>query len=624
MSGLTEGPKETNVAPVDRVSRLWTGLTERKLAQWTVGYIALAYGIQHGIILTAESFEWPNAVARISMLLLVLGLPLVVTLAWYHGERASRHFSHAELTIVSLLLVGIALLFYVFVKPAEEAAAPPASRQAGVTAARTAAADPSGTISLAVLPFVNLSSDKEQEFFSDGMTEEITAALAQVPGLRVIGRTSAFEFKDQNKDLRAIGQALGATHLIEGSVRKAGNRVRITAQLIRAGDDSHLWAQNYDRELTDVFEIQENIAQAIASALQVPLGLQQGGLLVRDRTKDLASYDQYLRARSLVRGRGTDIAQAVTVLEPVVARDPDFAPAWAMLALAYELTPIYTPSSYEAAMRSGNAAAVREAIRGLYDKAEKAAREAVRLDPRFPVSYEVLGRIEFERGKWTAAEDLFKQALTLDPNDPEVLQGYGLHLALAGRLKDSLSIRGRLLTLEPFVPTFNLQTALIMHVAGQSGPAAAILEKSRAEERAGILAWVQAAAGRYGEAADTLLGFRAANVERREVVEEAARLLRTAPAKASGPLPDLGIMNFVYPYVGAPERVLDYPERVRNLGLPFDVTMINSLWSAASAPVRKTARFKSFVRDNGMVDYWKARGWPDLCHPVGADDFACD
>src|SRR5207302_6657615 len=119
--------------------------------------------------------------------------------------------------------------------------------------------------SLAVLPFSNMSGDGSQEFFSDGMTEEITAALAKVPGLRVVGRTSAFQYKGKNKDLRGIGQALSATHLIEGSVRKDGNQLRITAQLIKADDGTHLWTESYDRELKGVFAVQEEIAQAIAS-----------------------------------------------------------------------------------------------------------------------------------------------------------------------------------------------------------------------------------------------------------------------------------------------------------------------------------------------------------------------
>ncbi len=163
-------------------------------------------------------------------------------------------------------------------------------------------------ISLAVLPFLNLSSDKDQEFFSDGITEEITSALAKVPGLTVIGRTSAFQFKGQNKDMRAIGKALGVKNLIEGSVRKAGDQVRITAQLIKAEDGTHLWTESYDRKLTDIFAVQEEIAGAIAGAMRVPLGLTQGERLVTNRTGDLDAYQQYLRALALFRARKIDDA----------------------------------------------------------------------------------------------------------------------------------------------------------------------------------------------------------------------------------------------------------------------------------------------------------------------------
>src|ERR1051326_7286535 len=239
--------------PPNRVTALWLRAKEHRVVQWTVGYVAVAYGIQHAVVLTQEAFHWPENILRISMLLLALGVPLAMTFAWYHGDSANARMSGGELSIVSVLLVCAALLFYVFVQPSAEGEATPAVREAGVASTRSPPALPNGGISLAVLPFVNLSSDKEQEFFSDGMTEEITAALAQVKDLRVVGRTSAFAFKGKSEDLRSIAQALGATHIIEGSVRKAGNQLRITAQLIRAGDDSHLWAQNYDRELTDVF-----------------------------------------------------------------------------------------------------------------------------------------------------------------------------------------------------------------------------------------------------------------------------------------------------------------------------------------------------------------------------------
>src|SRR6266581_1638720 len=207
---MSEDTDRANPKPpsLDRLSLLWRRVNDRKIVQWSIAYVALAYGIQHGVVLTAEAFLWPHAIQGISMLVLAFGLPVVMTCAWYHGERASRRISGPELTIISLLLVMSSLLFYVFVRPSAELASP-AVQQASVQAARVAAASPAG-ISLAVLPFTNLSSDKEQEFFSDGITEEITSALAKVPDLRVVGRTSAFQFKGQNKDLRAVGQALAA------------------------------------------------------------------------------------------------------------------------------------------------------------------------------------------------------------------------------------------------------------------------------------------------------------------------------------------------------------------------------------------------------------------------------
>src|SRR2546430_2309376 len=259
---MSEDTGRTNPKPpsVDRLSLLWRRVNDHKMVQWSVAYVALAYAIQHGVTLTSEAFEWPRAVTRISMLLLVLSLPLVVVLAWYHGARASRRISGPELTIISILLVIGSLVFYLFVQPTTQLAA----KQTGVASARSTSLNPGGAVSIAVLPFANLSSDKEQEFFSDGMTEEITTALAKTPDLRVVARESAFQFKGEKKDLRAVGQALGATHLLEGSVRKEGNRVRIAAQLVKADDGVNVWANSYDREMTDVFAIQEDIARAIA------------------------------------------------------------------------------------------------------------------------------------------------------------------------------------------------------------------------------------------------------------------------------------------------------------------------------------------------------------------------
>src|SRR5258706_7399335 len=172
-AGMSEHSNRANPKPpsVDRLSALWQRVNGHKIVQWSVAYVALAYGLQHGVVLTSQSIEWPHAVARISMLLLVLGLPVVMTLAWYHGERASRHISGPELTIISILLIMSSLLFFVFVRPSEQVAAGarPALQQAGAGAPRAASVSPAGAISIAVLPFANMSGDAGQEFFSDGI-----------------------------------------------------------------------------------------------------------------------------------------------------------------------------------------------------------------------------------------------------------------------------------------------------------------------------------------------------------------------------------------------------------------------------------------------------------------------
>jgi TolB-like protein len=474
-----------------------------------------------------------------------------------------------------------------------------------------------------VLPFINLSSDKEQEFFSDGMTEEITSALAKVFGLKVIGRTSAFRFKGTNEDLRAIGEALGAGYLIEGSVRKAGDELRVTAQLIKAEDGTHLWTENYDRQLSNVFAIQEDIAQAIAGALRVPLGLQQGETLVSNRTSNLEAYQQYLRARALL--HGLFFEEGRRILESVVASDPSFAPAWAELSIAYALLPTMNP-----ALRRGPIEEARRLVQSEWPKAEMAAKEATRLDPKLATAHMALAFTLVQRANYVAADAVYQKALSLDAYDPIVLHVYGMLLAATGHLGAAYRMREELRRQEPFIPIFNSVSAMIMRSSGDNKRALPILEASRLPGAVGSLwtniplAQAYAALGRYAEAADTILAIQESNLESRQVLEAAARLLRQAPAKVaaakSAPFLDEWL-DWVYLYVGAPERALEGEQRRAEVGL---IDFFYEVWLPEYAPVRKTERFKALMRKTGIVDYWKARGWPDLCQPVGTDDFACD
>jgi adenylate cyclase len=478
-------------------------------------------------------------------------------------------------------------------------------RPGAVVANSQPLARPAG-VSIAVLPFLNLSSDKEQEFFSDGITEEITSALAKVPGLTVIGRTSAFQFKGENKDLRAIGQALGASNLIEGSVRKDGDQVRITAQLIKADDGTHLWTESYDRELKGIFAVQEDIATAIAGALQVPLGLKPGQSLVSNRTADTDSYQDYLRAKELYRARGfTNFTQAITLLEQVIARDPNYAPAWALLANVYVLMPSY-PS----------VRATAEEARRLEDvylpKAEAAARKAIALDANSADALGALGGSLDERHDWIQARDTLGQALKLDPNNLIVLSAFAHHLSAVGHLKESLAIWQKLNKLDPLDRRPKINVARTLTLIGQYDAAVAIYLK--AGNAYVDLATAYAAQGRFQEAADQLLRVPTGTYPE-GMVESASRLLRSAPMQAPSPqnLPALTPnLQFVFLYVGAASRALAFGG---GGGDPF--------WYPAAAPVRKTESFKTYARDIGLLDYWRARGWPDLCQPVGADDFAC-
>jgi adenylate cyclase len=611
---------QSNLPPSgDRISALWRRLTEHRVAQWSVGYVAVAYGIQHAVSLTSEAMEWPHGIERASMILLALGLPLAMAFAWYHGERVNRRISGPELAIISILLVIASLLFYVFVRPAEQIAARPIATAQTVIAA--APAIKPAEISVAVLPFLNLSGDPKEEYFSDGMTEEITSALAKVPNLPVVGRTSAFAFKGKNEDLQVIGRALRASYLLEGSIRKAGDRVRITAQLIKVETGDHIWADSYDRNLTDIFAVQEDVAKAIAAALQVPLGLKPGENLVSNRDIAPESYENFLRAEALIRSRniGTPLTPAIALLEQVVARQPNYAPAWALLAQAYALAPNYDP-----VYSKGTVEQLRRLVAENLPKAEAAARRAIALDPRIPDAYTALGNVQRDRGQELDAEHSFKQALSLDPLNPENLHLYSQFLTQVGLIKEMVAIRERIRALDPLVPVYNNSTAVTLLTAGDNAQALSIAEALPLNnaQRALDMAAIYSAMKKYKQAADATLN-APHDLYPPGAIETAARLLRMAPAPArSQDVPYLGAFSFVFAYVGLPERALEFAEQITDTGYTYAQFAI--LWQSDYAGVRKTDRFKALVRKMGLVDYWRAKGWPQWCHPTSGDDFECN
>ena len=313
--------------------------------------VGAAYAVVAWLLLqftnnVAPILDLPAWMPRAVLLLLVLGFPIAMLLAWVvegalkpvklkGGKHALTPPSNTRVdwVVAGALAVVIGLIAYQQLTP--NAPTPTAEkREAGVVAAREAAASARGAISIAVLPFDNLSPDPNQGYFVDGMTEEITTALAKIPDLRIVARESAFAFKGKSQDVRDIGKALNATHLIEGTIRKAGDQLRISAQLVRADTGVALWANSYDRELKDVFAVQEDIARSIAASLHMTLGLKPGENLVNNQKIDPEAYAEYLSIKTKVTAVGNQAGreQGVAELEQLLRRQPDFAPAWAYLA----------------------------------------------------------------------------------------------------------------------------------------------------------------------------------------------------------------------------------------------------------------------------------------------------
>jgi adenylate cyclase len=422
-----ERPPQTLTRATDSV---WVRIKRHKVAEWTLAYVAFGYASLHGVQMLRETFEWPLLIPRLTVFVLLVGAPVAVTLAWYHGHRAQHRISGAELSIlIALLLVAGSVLWW-------------ASRTGSRHVASAVVADathfntPLGDKSIAVLPFVDLSEKHDQEYFADGMAEEILDRLAKLPGMRVIGRTSSFQFKGKTDDLRKIGSALGAAYVVEGSVRKAGDRFRITAQLIGTHDGSHLWSETYDETVGDVLKVQDRIAIGAVRALQVTVGADD--LQSRATLKNPEAYDVYLRGRhDFDRFDKPGLESAAGYFQQALELDPAFIRAAEWLALAQlvpaELNWVPSREGYERARasvergltlnpKSGGLHSLMALILGHYDwnwsAAEQEAKRAVALDPRDAGVLENAGDVYFCLGRWDEAARLLTASLAIDPLFP--------------------------------------------------------------------------------------------------------------------------------------------------------------------------------------------------------------
>ena len=346
--------------------------------------------------------------------------------------------------------------------------------------------------SIAVLPFVDLSPEKDQEYFSDGLAEELLNSLAKIQGLHVAARTSAFQFKGKNQDLRVIGQKLNVATVLEGSVRKQGERVRITAQLIQVSDGFHLWSEAYDRNLTDIFAVQEDIANAVAGSLRVTL---LGEKAPSSRGTNLEAYNVYLQGKYFyARYRKEDVDKAISCYEQAVRLDPNYALAWASLAEArsFRATSYGPIDGFRMARQAAERALALDAnlaeahaimgwIKREYDwdwaGAGTSFQRALALAPGNATAIRETAQLAATLGNFEQALMLDRQAVELDPLNGRAYMGLVLHLYYTGRLDDAAEAAKKALDLNPDVPA--LQTFLSRVYLAQSRPQDALAEARR-------------------------------------------------------------------------------------------------------------------------------------------------
>jgi TolB-like protein len=476
--------------------------------------------------------------------------------------------------------------------------------------------------SVAVLPFVNMSADPDNEYFSDGISEELLNLLVRIDGLRVPSRTSSFAFKGMNTDIKEIARQLDVGHVLEGSVRKAGNRVRITAQLIDVDTDTHLWSETYDRELEDIFAIQDEIAGHIVEALQLVLGPDQAGEKTAQSTANLGAYESYLRGRYLFLQRGVvSLTEAVAALRSAVEQDPDFADAWAALAQTGVTLAGWDPANAEQHMA----------------QVDEAANRALELDPDSATALSALGLAHFNRLEWLEGFEYLQKAASI-ARDSTPVYWYGLFLQSAGYLKEAEQQLKAAERMDPVYP--QLQYGLGLSALDRNDVEAARHHMQNAidgnnpngEYGMSFIYFLEGNEDGMRRILMNLLetfdeGILVGSREQRAAVESILAALDDpgrreqgiASARAIQQMPLLGWFEAQEEILGAMQDMLQagmYLELAPALG--------QSTWMPAFAEVRQLPGFKPFMQDVGLIDLWRERGWPDRCRPLGKNDFECD
>jgi len=486
-------------------------LKRRNVFKVAIAYVVVAWLVTQVLQLVFESFGTPDWVMKTVLVLMAMGLVFALFFAWAfeltpEGLKREREVDRSQsitgetgrkLNYTIIFVMALALAYFAYDKFVLSG-----QREAALVeaATQTATSQPAGESahepdrSVAVLPFVDMSPGKDQEYFTDGLTENLLNALAQLRELKVAGRTSSFAFKGRNEDLRSIGEQLGVAHLLEGSVQKSGERVRITAQLVSAADGYHLWSQTYDRTLEDIFAVQDEIAGEVAGAMQVAL-LGHGGMAAQTPVSKNAgaAYNDYLKGLyERNRGNMESNERAVAYFRRALEEDPNLALAWAGLSMSQNYVTGFGDGDFTAG----------------FEEARASALQALEIDGDLPEGLLALAGIQSSYDwDWAAAEVSLSRALALRPGDTEIRRQLAQLKAIRGKREESFVEYQLVAEQDPLDLRAQMTLARALGNRGRYDEAFAILDHvQEADPTRPALHWIRAKLffdqGHYQQAVD--------------------------------------------------------------------------------------------------------------------------
>ena len=602
-------------------------LRRRNVIRVGVAYVIIAWVVAKGTEIALDGFATPPWLMKTILFVLIIGFPMALIFSWAYEltlegiklekdvarSESITHITGRKLDIIIFGVLVVALVLFSvdkFVWAPDTTTATDSAQEIVATEIQQ---------SVAVLPFVNMSDDPGNEYFSDGLSEEILNLLARIPGLKVIGRTSSFAFKGKNEDLRVIGQTLGVTTVLEGSVRKSGERVRITAQLVDVSDGTHIWSESYDRTMTDIFAVQDDVAAAIIDALQIHVGANP----TRGRpTENTEAYALFLKARASL--NVFEYRNAEKLALEAIELDGNFAEAYELLAFTYW----------------AQASEIVKAAEGQKLMGEAAGR-ALAIDPDLVLAQAMYQSGNIETWSLLGEIEAFERAIRKHPGNSEPLRALAWYLLKAGYLQEALTVSERYVEYEPLSPAANNRLSEVLFAVGRTNEAVAALELA---DQLGSTAakWAIGAVKLVEKQDDIAIAHFEAMLQQYDYLDSSwVRELVTA---ARNPATGQAYLNRRIPQIIASmpeEYAYDMHGRLTSWYLLFgfldryfelilDLDLSVSTWTDADVIVWEGTMFRRLgftahpkylevAELLGIVGLWEQRGPPDFCEKVGSE-----